>query len=182
MSTPKTVKTPKGTELPLLNLKGKSYLMGAYRLQWFNEEVKSFTIKTEFLTITDTHSIAKAEVTIFDDEGKVLKQASATKKEDKAGFADFLEKSESSAIFRCLAMLGYGTQFALSDLDEGHRIVDSPVESVKTTQKLASVPTTETEETSPELANVEEPVKKHKWTPGKKKVAATGETPQNDNW
>ena len=33
----KTVQTPKGTVLPLTNLKGKDYLMVAYRIQWFNE-------------------------------------------------------------------------------------------------------------------------------------------------
>ena len=37
------------------------------------------------------------------------------------------EKAETKAVGRALAMLGYGTQFA-PELDEGERIVDSPVE------------------------------------------------------
>jgi len=49
-----------------------------------------------------------------------------TKSENAASFADFGEKAETGAIGRALAALGYGTQFA-PELDEGHRIVDSPV-------------------------------------------------------
>jgi len=30
-----------------------------------------------------------------------------------------------------MILLGYGTQYALSDLDEGTRLADSPLESVK---------------------------------------------------
>lgn len=47
--------------------------------------------------------------------------------ETRADFADFPEKSETKAIGRAMAGLGFGTQFA-PDLDEKHRIVDSPVE------------------------------------------------------
>ena len=41
-----------------------------------------------------------------------------------------MEKSETGAIGRALANLGYGTQFA-PDLDEQDRIVDSPVRMVE---------------------------------------------------
>ena len=43
----KTFKTPKGTELPLLDLRGKDYLMVAHRLVWFREEHSDWTIETE---------------------------------------------------------------------------------------------------------------------------------------
>ncbi|HTD18454.1 MAG TPA: hypothetical protein VK667_02885, partial [Ktedonobacteraceae bacterium] len=39
----------------------------------------------------------------------------------------YIEKAETGAIGRALAALGYGTQFA-PELNEEHRIVDSPVE------------------------------------------------------
>lgn len=122
-----TVMTKKGTVLPLLNLKGKKYLMGAYRLQWLNEEVERFTISTEFLQMTDTHAIARSTINIYNSEGILLKSATATKREDAKHFPDFLEKAESAASFRALACLGYGTQYALSDLDEGTRLADSPL-------------------------------------------------------
>lgn len=123
----KTVTTPKGTALPLANLKGKDYLMVAHRLQWFNETETNFRIETEFLLVNDDQTVARAVVTVFDKEGKELKRASATKRETKKDFSDHTEKAETSAVGRALAMLGYGTQFAISDLDEGDRIVDSPV-------------------------------------------------------
>jgi hypothetical protein len=131
----KTVKTPAGTELPLVNLKGKDYLMVGHRLQWFNEIEKHFDISTEFLLVTDDQTICKAHVTVKDTQGNVLRQAQATKRETKKDFPDHTEKAETSAIGRALAILGYGTQFALSDLDEGQRLADSPVVDVKATKK-----------------------------------------------
>jgi hypothetical protein len=123
----KTVTTPKGTALPLVNLKGKDYLMVGHRLQWFNETETNFRIETDFLLVNDDQTVARAIVTVFDKEGKEVKRASATKRETKKDFSDHTEKAETSAVGRALAMLGYGTQFAISDLDEGDRIVDSPV-------------------------------------------------------
>ena len=123
----KTVTTPKGTALPLANLKGKDYLMVAHRLQWFNEAETNFRIETDFLLVNDDQTVARATVTVFDKEGKEVKRASATKRETKKDFSDHTEKAETSAVGRALAMLGYGTQFAISDLDEGDRIVDAPV-------------------------------------------------------
>lgn len=131
----KTVKTPLGTELPLVNLKGKDYLMVGHRLQWFNEVEKHFDIHTEFILVTDEQTICKAHVVVRDNEGKVIRQAQATKRETKKDFSDHTEKAETSAIGRALAMLGYGTQFAISDLDEGQRLADSPVVNVKTEKK-----------------------------------------------
>lgn len=123
----KTVTTPKGTALPLVNLKGKDYLMVGHRLQWFNEAETNFRIETDFLLVTDEQTVARAVVTVFDKEGKEIKRASATKRETKKDFPDHTEKAETSAVGRALAMLGYGTQFALSDLDEGDRLADSPI-------------------------------------------------------
>jgi hypothetical protein len=138
----KTVRTPKGTELPLTNLKGKDYLMVAYRLQWFNETEKKFLVDTEFLVLTDEQTIAKATVTVLGEDGNALRRATATKRETKKDFSDHTEKAETSAIGRALAMLGYGTQFALADLDEGERLADSPVVAV--TKIASSVPKTTT--------------------------------------
>jgi hypothetical protein len=139
----KTVKTPAGTELPLVNLKGKDYLMVGHRLQWFNEIEKNFDISTEFLLVTDEQTICKAHIVVKDAEGNVIRQAQATKRETKKDFPDHTEKAETSAIGRALAILGYGTQFALSDLDEGQRLADSPVVDVKATRQAEPVSKTE---------------------------------------
>jgi hypothetical protein len=114
-------KTPKGTELPLLNLKGKNYLTVAYRVLWMREEHPEWSIETEYLRLDDKMAIAKA--TIRNGEGKLLAQG--TKSETPQGFPDYIEKSESSAIGRALAFCGYGTQFA-EELEEGERLADAP--------------------------------------------------------
>ena len=130
----KTFKTPKGTELPLLNLKGKDYLQVAYRLVWFREDHPNATISTEIISNNETYSLVKAS--ILTDKGIM---AVAHKREDAKSFPDYMEKAETGAIGRALALYGYGTQFT-EDLDEGARIVDSPVVVPKATVGYAAVP------------------------------------------
>lgn len=132
-----SVRTPKGTELPLINLKGKDYLMVAHRLVWFNEAAPRFRVNTEFLLINDEQTVARATVQVFNEEGIEVKSASATKRETKKDFPDHTEKAETGAIGRALALMGYGTQFAIADLDEGSRLADAPV--VNTKKSVAAV-------------------------------------------
>lgn len=120
----KTWKTPKGTELPIINLKGKDYLEVKYRLVWFREERSTWGIETSVVESSDKHAVFVAVVK--DEQGRIL--ATGHKHEDRAGFPDFREKAETGSIGRALALLGYGTQFTGDELDEGDRIVDSPVE------------------------------------------------------
>lgn len=117
-----TTKTPKGTELPLINLKGKPYLQVAHRLIWFREEEPQSGIETTPLVLEKDYAVFQAKIT---RDGKVV--AMATKCEDRKGFPDFIEKAETGAIGRALALVGYGTQFTTQDLDEGDRLADSPV-------------------------------------------------------
>lgn len=127
----KSVKTKKGTELPLMSLKGKDYLMVAYRLQWLVEEEPNFKIETKFHEITDGQTVCTAHVSLLNEKGEVTKSATGTKRETKTDFSDHTEKAETGAIGRALAMLGYGTQFAIADLDEGSRLADAPVVNLK---------------------------------------------------
>ena len=125
MSSPrKEFTTPKGTHLPLLNNRGKEYLEVKYRLVWFREERPDWRIRTEFRELGDTFAVVRAE--IFNERGEMM--ANAHKREDKGHFSDFMEKAETGAIGRALSFVGYGTQFAADELDEGERIVDAPVE------------------------------------------------------
>lgn len=102
---------------------GKDYLPVASRLVWFREEHPDWAIVTEPVTIEleKGHAIFKA--TVYNADGKPI--GSGTKMETARGFADFVEKAETGAIGRALAVCGYGTQFA-PELEEGDRIVDSP--------------------------------------------------------
>lgn len=125
-SNMKTFKTDKGIELPLLDLRGKPYLQVAHRLVWFRSEHPDWTIETALIESTDTHSISKA--VIKDASGKVM--ATAHKQETRQGFADHLEKSETGAVGRALAMCGYGTQFA-PEFDEEDRLADAPIDRIQ---------------------------------------------------
>lgn len=134
----KTYKTQKGTELKLMNLKGKDYLPVQERLIWFREERPLWSIETQGVNVTDSSAVFRAEVK--DEAGRVV--STGHKSETKSGFADFMEKAETGSVGRALAMLGYGTQFCADELDEGERIVDSPRDNVKPLPKplAAAVP------------------------------------------
>lgn len=132
-------KTDKGTEIPLIDLKGKEYLQVAHRLILLVESHENYQINTEFLNLTDTSAVVKAQILIIDKDGiTIVKSATATKSETKAGFADFIEKAETGAIGRALALLGIGTQFCTQDMDEGDRLADAPLISPT---ELKSTPT-----------------------------------------
>lgn len=108
-------------------IKGKKYLPVAERMIWFREEHPEWGIKTTVVHTNDTETLAYAE--IKNDNGHVI--ATAHKTETKSGFADHLEKSETGAIGRALAMCGYGTQFCGAEFDEGDRLADAPTGSVR---------------------------------------------------
>ncbi|MES2964601.1 MAG: hypothetical protein V4760_11975 [Bdellovibrionota bacterium] len=120
----RSYRTPKGTELPLLNLRGREYLEVKYRLVWFREEHADWAIETELLSVTQESAYARA--VIKDEKGRVI--ATSHKFETKKGFPDFIEKAETGSIGRALALIGFGTQFCADELDEGDRIVDAPVD------------------------------------------------------
>lgn len=118
----RTFKTPSGTELPILDLRGKDYLQVAHRIVWFREQRPEWSIETERVESGQDHCLFKA--TIKDETGRII--STAHKYEDRKGFPDFIEKSETGSIGRALANCGYGTQFA-PDIDEGERLADSPI-------------------------------------------------------
>lgn len=132
----RSYRTPKGTELPLLNLRGREYLEVKYRLVWFREEHPDWAIETELLSVTQESAYARA--VIKDDQGRII--ATSHKFETKKGFPDFIEKAETGAIGRALALIGFGTQFCADELDEGDRIVDSPVERPTHNENAAKDP------------------------------------------
>lgn len=142
----------------LIKIQGKDYLPVADRLIWFREEHPDWGIETEIVKIGDNFSLSKA--TVKDTKGNVI--ATAHKLETRQGFADFVEKSETGACGRALAMCGFGTQFAL-ELDEGtKRVVDSPRES-KSPQNASQSPTDTNTDTTTEkqLYLIEKLYKQH---------------------
>ncbi len=118
--------TPFDPSSHLTDIKGKDYLEVKWRLVWFRSEHpldSGWGIRTVAEEVTPQGARYRAQV--VNPDGSVV--AEGTKTETPKGFADFVEKAETGAIGRALAICGYGTQFAGDELDEGARIVDSPV-------------------------------------------------------
>jgi hypothetical protein len=96
---------------------GRQYLPVAARLIWFRTEHPDWGIDTRALTIDVEKQFAVFEAAVYNAEGRLM--AKGTKLETVRGFGDWLEKAETGAIGRALAVCGFGTQFA-PDLDEAH--------------------------------------------------------------
>lgn len=105
-------------------LKGQDYLEVKWRLVWLRDEHRDWEIDTECQERDEEHAVFRA--VIRDGEGRQI--ASAHGSETKRDFGDYYEKAETKAVGRALAYAGYGTQYVGEELDEGERIVDSPVE------------------------------------------------------
>lgn len=111
----------------MMKLKGKDYLQVAWRLVWFRDPedgCPDYGLITELIEHGEDWAVFKATVT--DATGRVISTGHGS--ESQRDFGDYLEKAETKAVGRALAMLGYGTQFAADELDEGERIVDSPID------------------------------------------------------
>ena len=106
-----------------MQLKGKDYMMVHQRLIWFREDHPMWGIETD---VVEGDKVADGFCIIKDETGRTI--ATGHKKETAAGFPDYTEKAETGAVGRALLFCGYGTAFAASELDEGERIVDSPVQ------------------------------------------------------
>lgn len=107
----------------MMDLKGKKYLQVMWRLVWFREEKPLWCIDTKLEQLTENHAVFSAK--IYDENG--VQKSAGYGSESVKDFHDFIEKAETKAVGRALAMLGYGTQYA-PEMEEGERIVDSPVE------------------------------------------------------
>lgn len=149
-------------EKHLMELQGKAYLEVKWRIVWFRSEFPDGTIETEEVLV-DLDREVEAEIPtgnwipnpnrpgkkMPEKVTKIAKgyarfratvttgkggRATGTKSENAASFPDYIEKAETGAIGRALALLGYGTQFTGDELNEEHRIVDAPVERTHSQQ------------------------------------------------
>ena len=100
-----------------------NYLPVAPRIAWFRKEHPDWSIITKAVQMADKAVIMKA--IIKDASGRII--ATARKKETQIGFPDYIEKAETGAVGRALAMCGYGTLQA-PEFDECERLADAPVE------------------------------------------------------
>jgi hypothetical protein len=117
---------------------GKLYAPVYVRIALFREEhpvSDGWGINAEIINTDEASCLARAE--IVDPQGRVV--STGHKREHKAHFPDYEEKSLTGAVGRALLMAGYGTQYALDELDEGERIVDAPIPGQLTVNAAATV-------------------------------------------
>lgn len=107
----------------MMRLKGRDYLQVAWRLVWFREVHPDWTISTECVEHDAEHALFRAS--IHRDDGALAQSAYGS--ETRKDFADYIEKAETKAVGRALAMLGFGTQFA-PDMDEDDTLADAPLD------------------------------------------------------
>ena len=136
----------------LSKLRGKDYLEVKWRLVWM---LQATGHRAGFITIELEHDRQNGyaryaavawdgldetwrTVTLYNMTLQVCGRVGmGTKSETRADFPDFSEKAETGALGRALAGLGFGTQFA-PDVEEGARVVDSPVTPRQTAQTQAN--------------------------------------------
>jgi hypothetical protein len=126
------LKLPKTKKIQLTNGQVKwektetDYLPVAARIAWFRKDHPDWSIITKCVRLAEKGIVMKA--IIKNPNGRII--ATARKKETEIGFPDYIEKAETGAVGRALAMCGYGTLQA-PEFDEGGRIADAPVEKAK---------------------------------------------------
>ncbi len=105
---------------------GKMYLPAAYRIVWFRDELgDDWGIQTALVEGGHEAGFATVRATIVNEQNRII--ASGHKTESKSDFpAGWVEKAESGAVARALALLGFGTQFSPELDDDGYRPADSP--------------------------------------------------------
>jgi len=118
----------------LMNLKGRDYLNVQNRLLWFIRDQRdfivrglattSYVIRTELVEQDREAGFAHFKTYVRDVMGN---EAVMYGSESAKDFADYAEKASTKSLGRALLALGYGTAFA-PEMDEGDRIVDTPVE------------------------------------------------------
>lgn len=120
---PKTKKITLANGLTRFEKTETDYLPIAARIAWFRRDHPDWSIITKAVQSANKAVVMKA--IIKDANGRII--ATARKKETEIDFLDYIEKAETGAIGRALAMCGYGTLQA-PEFDEQERLADSPVE------------------------------------------------------
>lgn len=116
----------------LTRVSGADYLEVKNRIKWLRDRDPNAVMRCELVREDKDAALFKATVTLSTGG-----HAEAHGSETKSDFRDFLEKAETKALGRALAMLGFGTQFVESELNgkQGSRVVDAPVRRARERQQ-----------------------------------------------
>lgn len=104
---------------------GKYYLPAAYRIVWFRDECPDWGVSTSLIEGGHEAGFATVQAIVYNPDGRII--ASGLKTESRQDFpAGWVEKAETGAIARALAVAGFGTQFTPDLDDDGAHVADSP--------------------------------------------------------
>jgi hypothetical protein len=130
----------------LMQLKGRDYLNVQNRLLWFIRDQRAFisgglarvpyVIQTELVEMDREAGFAHFKTYVRDVLGN---ESTMYGSESAKDFGDFAEKASTKSLGRALLALGYGTAFA-PEMDEGERVVDTPVERRRQPARSAAEP------------------------------------------
>src|SRR5690349_1860495 len=118
----------------LTQFKGQDYLNVQNRLLWFLRDQRRFiadglathtvVVETRLIELDRDKGFAHFATYVRDALGN---EATMYGSEAAKDFGDYAEKASTKSLGRALLALGYGTAFA-PEMDEGDRVVDSPVD------------------------------------------------------
>jgi hypothetical protein len=128
----------------LMNLKGKDYLNVQNRLIWFIRDQRaliaqglattSYIVRNDLVELDREAGWAHFKTYVRDVLGN---EATMYGSESVRDFPDYSEKAATKSLGRALLALGYGAGSA-PELDEGERIVDSPISRPNVTRPRSS--------------------------------------------
>lgn len=112
----------------LTAVRGAQYLEVRWRIAWLRAEHPEARVSTELVEHDRQAGYALVRATVEVPGGGA---ATGYGSESAADWRDYVEKAETKAVGRALALLGYGTQFALDLEGEGGApvLADAPVEA-----------------------------------------------------
>src|SRR5262245_34245570 len=93
----------------------EEYLEVKWRLVMFRERYPHGVLTTDEVHVSLDRRYSRYKPPVADGEGGL---ATGYGTETAAGFADYVERAETRALGRALAVLGFGTQFVGQDLSE----------------------------------------------------------------
>ncbi|HST88106.1 MAG TPA: hypothetical protein VLJ14_06985 [Ktedonobacterales bacterium] len=122
----------------LMQLKGRDYLNVQSRLLWFIRDQRAlivaglatmpYIVRSELVEQDREAGWAHFKTYVRDVLGNETTMYGSESAKD---FGDYAEKASTKSLGRALLALGYGTAFA-PEMDEGERVVDSPVDRRRT--------------------------------------------------
>lgn len=114
-----------------MSLQGQKYLKVSGRVLLFRDQHPGGAITTELVQLDWQAGCALYRATVIDGEGKLLGTAYGS--ETQKGFPPgWVEKAETVAVGRALAVAGFGTAFAVADFYESSesKLADAPQKDI----------------------------------------------------